>query len=90
MFTKSSTNDLVILPDTGFPNNWKQSTYYSFLKETAARIIEYNRLTLVVLGDKYTFLLPDRDETHKISSACSFSLRKNNTKSGTAYELIIK
>ena len=89
MFTRETTSDLIILPDPGFPANWKRHPYYSFIKETAARFIEINRLTMVIIGNKLTFILPDRDVTHIASDNDKFVLKKTSSTNGIKYDVVL-
>lgn len=90
LFNRASDNALIIYPDTGYPNAWKQQPYYSVLKETASRIIEEGRLTIVIVCDKYTFLLPDRNETHMMTGKNMILHKKIETPGGPKIEITIE
>ena len=86
-FMHSESGNFIILPDKGYPKNWKSPLYYSRLKETAARLLEYGCMTIVASGTDFTVILPDRDETVRTKSEENVTLKMTQTPDGVRYEV---
>jgi hypothetical protein len=85
VFTNAIDKSLSILPDTGYPNSWRQEPYYSALKKTAARLIEQKRMTRVIVGQKTVVLLPDRDEVVHTKPDSKLSVVTTHSSAGPKY-----
>ena len=59
-------NSLTVMVDPGSPAAWKDPRYYPTIKTAAARLIEQNIPTMIIIGSRRVVVLPERDVEVKI------------------------
>ena len=89
-FTSGVCGSFTILPDTGYPNSWKNPLYYPRLKKYACELLEIGKITFVLHGNNVTVILPDRDETILMARNKNIKVKAIESENSIRYEVIVE
>lgn len=89
-FTSGTGGAFTILPDTGYPNSWRNPVYYPTLKKYACELLETGIPTFVIQGSTVTVILPDRDETILMAKDKKIKVNKIERGNMLNYEVSVR
>ena len=81
---------LTIMVDPGAPAAWKDPRYYPVIKTTAARLIERNMPTMIIIGSKRIVVLPDRDVDVSIPEGHGARVVTQQGQNGLVYSVVVE
>ncbi|MDB5595490.1 MAG: hypothetical protein JWM36_2451 [Hyphomicrobiales bacterium] len=79
--------NLSVLADSGYPDAWRNPRYYPWLKTKAARMMEHNKLVVVLAGPDMIVILPSRDERLRVPDGHLVHVTSERTSRGMTYKV---
>ncbi len=81
---------LTIMVDPAAPGAWKDPRYYPAIKTSAARLMERNMPTIVIIGSRRVVVLPDRDVEATIPPGYGARVVTMEGANGPAYDVVVE